>query len=132
MDLSRAMIKLLTGNRELFEKLGFEVESAGGTTVIINSIPLTPCEHQPVAEWITNMLNELLENNSPSTVVPPEFAARAACKAAVKAHDELTADAMLKLIDDLKNCRQGTLCPHGRPTMVELSLREVERRFGRR
>ena len=37
-----------------------------------------------------------------------------------------------ELLRELKNCRQGTLCPHGRPTMITLSLREIEKRFGRR
>ena len=131
-DLPRSMIKLLTGNKELFEKLGFEVESAGGTTVMVNSIPLTPCEHRDISSWLIDMLNELQENGSAATAIPPEFAARAACKAAVKAHDQLTPEAQNALLEQLKLCRQGTLCPHGRPTMIELSLREIERRFFRK
>ena len=35
-------------------------------------------------------------------------------------------------LEELKQCRQGTLCPHGRPTIITLSLREIEKRFGRR
>ncbi|MBE6359264.1 MAG: DNA mismatch repair endonuclease MutL [Lentisphaerae bacterium] len=132
LDLSRSMIKLLDGNRELFEKLGFEVESAGGTTVLVNSIPLTPCSHQSVEKWLHDMLNELLDSGIPASAIPPETIARAACKAAVKAHDELPLSAMESLLEQLKNCRQGTLCPHGRPTMIEVSLRELERRFGRK
>ncbi|MBR7121596.1 MAG: DNA mismatch repair endonuclease MutL [Lentisphaeria bacterium] len=132
IELSRPMIKLLTGNKELFEKLGFDVESAGGTTVIVSSVPLVPASHRPVAQWINDMLNELLENGSVHGTLPAENAARAACKAAVKAHDELTPESMEVLIEQLKNCRQGTLCPHGRPTMIEISGRELERRFGRK
>jgi DNA mismatch repair protein MutL len=131
-DLPRSMIKLLTGNKELFEKLGFEVESAGGTTVMVNSIPLTPFEHRDISSWLLDMLNELLESGSPATAIPPEFAAKAACKAAVKAHEQLSAETQNLLLEQLKECQQGTLCPHGRPTMIELSLRELERRFFRR
>ncbi len=132
IELSRPMIKLLTGNRELFEKLGFDVESAGGTTVIVSSIPLVPSGHRPVNQWLNDMLNELLESGSIHGPLPAENAAKAACKAAVKAHDELSLENMQALIEQLKNCRQGTLCPHGRPTMIELSNRELERRFGRK
>jgi DNA mismatch repair protein MutL len=78
------------------------------------------------------MLNEILECNLPATAVPPEIAAGAACKAAVKAHDQLPPEALNDLLEQLKKCRQGTLCPHGRPTMVDISLKEMERRFGRR
>lgn len=131
-ELPRSMIKLLAGNKELFEKLGFEIESAGGTTVIVSAVPAAAANHRDVGEWLHDMLNELLDCAVPSSAIPPEYAARAACKAAVKAHDELSADAMNKLLEQLKNCRQGTLCPHGRPTMVEISLREMEKRFGRK
>ena len=132
IELPRSMIKLLLGNREVFEALGFEVESAGGTAVIVSSIPVTPCAHQSVQSWLYDMLEELLDNGSPASAVPPQFAARAACKAAVKAHDPLPPEALESLISGLRSCRQGTLCPHGRPTMVEVSLREMERRFGRK
>ena len=132
IELSRAMIKLLEGNRELFEKLGFDMENVGGTTVIVSSIPLVPGNHQPVAQWISDMLNELLEHGSIHGALPAEIAAGAACKAAIKAHDELSMENMEVLIEQLKNCRQGTLCPHGRPTMIELSNKELERRFGRK
>ena len=131
-ELPRSMIKLLTGNKELFEKLGFEIESAGGTAVIVSAVPAAIINHPPAGEWLHDMLNELLDCAIPSSAVPPEFAARAACKAAVKAHDELSGDAMEKLLRQLKECHQGTLCPHGRPTMVEISIRELERRFGRK
>ena len=132
VELPRSMIKLLLGNKELFESLGFEVESAGGTTVIVSSIPLTPCTHRSIADWLHDMLDELLANGTSTSAVDPQFAAGAACKAAVKAHDPLPPEALEALLSGLKACRQGTLCPHGRPTMVELSIKELERRFGRR
>ena len=117
---------------QFLEKLGFDMENVGGTTVIVSSIPLVPGNHQPVAQWISDMLNELLEHGSIHGALPAEIAAGAACKAAIKAHDELSMENMEVLIEQLKNCRQGTLCPHGRPTMIELSNRELERRFGRK
>ncbi|MBR2626267.1 MAG: DNA mismatch repair endonuclease MutL [Lentisphaeria bacterium] len=132
IELSRPMIKLLEGNREIFEKLGFEIESAGGTSVIVSAVPVTPFDHRDIENWLCDMLNELLDCAIPASAMPPETAAKAACKAAVKAHDMLPDEALDSLLEQLKNCRQGTLCPHGRPTMVELSIRELERRFYRK
>jgi DNA mismatch repair protein MutL len=126
------MVKLLENSRELFNKLGFDLESMGGTTVIVNSIPLVPCGHRPIGVWIYDMLDEILENSGNSSMLSPEIAARAACKAAVKAHEELSLTAMNELLEQLRECQQGTLCPHGRPTMFELPLKEIEKRFGRR
>ena len=133
VELPRAMVKLLMGNAELFDRLGFEIESAGGCTVLVNSVPLTPCGHKEIGKWLYDMLNELLENSPASgAVISPEFAARAACRAAIKAHDELSLKEMELLLEQLKKCRQGTLCPHGRPTLVAINFNEIEKRFGRR
>ena len=131
VELPLPMIRLLEGNRELFALLGFEAESVGGTAVLVNSIPLTPCAHRPVGVWLYDMLTELLEDSGRSGSVPPEFAARAACRAAIKAHEHLSPAAQEELLRQLRACRQGTLCPHGRPTMVEIPIRELQRRFGR-
>ena len=123
---------MLTANREIFSKLGFDIESAGGTTVILNSIPQNFGKCQDISGFFADMLHELSENSEIKTVIRPENIARAACRAAVKAHDPLSPSALKKLLEDLKNCRQGTLCPHGRPTMITLSVKEIEKRFQRR
>lgn len=131
-ELPLPMVKLLENSKELFSLIGFDIESLGGTAVIINAIPLVPCAHRKIGVWLYDMLNELLENSGNSGMISPEYAARAACKAAVKAHESLSPAEMEKLLSQLRQCRQGTLCPHGRPTMIELPLKELERRFGRR
>ena len=77
-------------------------------------------------------LYKLLKNSELKSAVKPENIARAACRAAVKAHDLLDRSAMERLLSDLKQCRQGTLCPHGRPTMITISTGEIEKRFQRK
>lgn len=79
-----------------------------------------------------DMLHELQENHGTRLPVDLEAVARAACKAAVKAHDELSMPELEKLLSELRECRQGTLCPHGRPTILAITLREIEQRFSRR
>lgn len=132
VELPLPMVKLLENSKELFAMLGFDTESIGGTAVIINAVPLVPCAHRKIGVWLYDMLSELLENSGSSTMLSPEYAARAACKAAVKAHETLSLAEMENLLSQLRQCRQGTLCPHGRPTMIEFPLKEIERRFGRR
>lgn len=99
---------------------------------MVNSIPVTPAQHRSIADWINDMLEELLTSTPVSAAITPEAAAKAACKAAIKAHDELTQEGMYALLEQLKLCRQGTLCPHGRPTLIDINMKEIERRFGRR
>ncbi len=133
LELPPAKAALLLRNREVFAKLGFDFEDMGGRSVIVNAIPSNFNEHMaPVSQIVEEMLDELLENSRAQMPVNPEFAARAACKAAVKAHWVLSVEEATTLLRQLKACRQGTLCPHGRPTMITLSEKELERRFGRR
>jgi DNA mismatch repair protein MutL len=57
--------------------------------------------------------------------------AKTVCRHAVKAHDPL-ADAELKqLVEDLRTCAMPYTCPHGRPTIIEINFKELDRKFGR-
>ena len=123
---------MLMGHRKIFERFGFDIESAGGNTVMLNAIPQNFGKCRDIAGFFAEMLCEIKENSDLKSTIPPEHIARAACRAAVKAHDPLNMQAMEKLLGDLKQCRQGTLCPHGRPTMITLSYKEIEKRFQRK
>ena len=87
---------------------------------------------RPPEELVPDMLEQLLDDSGGKLPVEGEYAARAACHAAVRAHDELTLDEARELLRQLRNCRQGRLCPHGRPTMIDITRRELEKRFLRR
>ena len=132
IDLPRQEVSLLMGHRKIFERFGFDIESAGGNTVMLNAIPQNFGKCRDIAGFFAEMLCEIKENSDLKSTIPPEHIARAACRAAVKAHDPLNMQAMEKLLSDLKQCRQGTLCPHGRPTMITLSYKEIEKRFQRK
>ena len=133
LELPRSQIGYLLNHQELFSGLGFDIESAGGNTVLINSVPASFSDCRTPEEIVPEMLSELLERSEiRHGAADLAAAARAACKAAVKAHEAKTLPELEKLLHDLRACRQGTLCPHGRPTMITLSRLELERRFGRR
>ena len=130
LELPRGLLTLLTRNLEFFQQLGFDFSPAGALTVMVNGLPAGLNSTRPLADLVTDMLNALLDEKfSPGDL---EAVARAACHAAVRAHDPLSVQSAEELLKELKNCRQGTLCPHGRPTIITLSLREIEKRFGRR
>ena len=134
LELRSSEHRLLCKNKEVFEKLGFDFEDAGGSTILISAIPsgLAPvC--RPVEDMIPDMLEELLMRQTSSTVaVNLDAVARAACHNAIRAHDPLTLREAARLIEELRLCRQGTMCPHGRPTMITVTAMELEKRFKRR
>jgi len=132
LELSHAQLGLLLRHRKIFERLGFEFEPAGGTTVLLSAVPVCLGTKRPPEELVPDMLEQLLDDSGGKLPVEGEYAARAACHAAVRAHDELTVDEAAELLRQLRNCRQGRLCPHGRPTMITITARELEKRFLRR
>jgi DNA mismatch repair protein MutL len=59
------------------------------------------------------------------------IAATTACHAAVKANDRLTPEKMVYILDELRRTAHSSVCPHGRPVILRLSRREIEKRFER-
>jgi DNA mismatch repair protein MutL len=57
--------------------------------------------------------------------------AKTVCRHAVKAHDPLTGPELEKLLETLRHCAMPYTCPHGRPTLIEMNFRELEKKFGR-
>lgn len=132
LELPLPMMALLLRNRAIFEKLGFDFEPVGNRTVMLNALPQILPSKRPLGEMIPDMLQELLDNDERHLPPDPALIARAACRAAVKAHDALPPESVAELLRQLGMCRQGTLCPHGRPTMITITRKELEKRFFRR
>ncbi len=130
LEVSRADMLFVTRNREAFEKIGFEVEPFGQNTLMLNAIPAA-IKQNNAGGMFQDILSRLAESGA-AQKSPLERIATAACKAAVKAHDELTMDECKALIRQLSQCELPYSCPHGRPTILNISLSEIERRFGRK
>jgi DNA mismatch repair protein MutL len=122
---------LLSHAAEL-ERLGFEIEEFGGETVRVSAFPaLLRREECPTA---LRALAEDLESAGTTATVDEaikKIAATMACHAAVKANDPLTPEKMAHILDELRRTSYSTICPHGRPVMLRLTRREVEKNFQR-
>ena len=132
LELSKADCRFVIQNTDLFEKAGFYLEHFGGDTIKIEAIP-SALSQENAGGIFRDMLSRIKEEgNWGGGKIDTPAIARAACKAAVKAHDILTAQECKQLLQQMGECELPYCCPHGRPTMIHLSLREIERRFGRR
>jgi DNA mismatch repair protein MutL len=122
----------LTSHTAELERLGFEIEEFGGDTVRLSAFPaLLRREECPTA---LRALAEDLETTGNTATVDEaikKIAATMACHAAVKANDPLTPEKMAHILDELRRTSYSTICPHGRPVMLRLSRREVEKNFQR-
>jgi DNA mismatch repair protein MutL len=114
------------------ERLGFELEEFGGDAVRIGAIPALLGREE--CEAAVRALAEDLEGLDRGSRVEEaikRIAATIACHAAVKANDPLTPEKMLHILDELRRTAYSTICPHGRPVMLRLTRREIEKNFQR-
>ena len=114
------------------EALGFGVMKLSGRTIAIKSIPtdLPPSEARNLFAEILDHI-ELDKRGSAKQTLRDDIAASLACKAAVKINMKLTPEKMQWLIDRLLVTSSPTTCPHGRPVILRLTMKDIERGFHR-
>ena len=114
------------------DRLGFELEEFGGEAVRVSAFPALLRRED--CEAAVRALAEDLEGLDRGARVEDaikRIAATMACHAAVKANDPLTPEKMVHILDELCRTAYSTICPHGRPVMLRLTRREVEKNFQR-
>ena len=112
--------------------MGFELEDFGGSALRVAAVPALLTRED--SEAAIRALAEDLEGLDGETRVDEalkRIAATMACHAAVKANYALTAEKMAHILDELRQTAYSTICPHGRPVMLRLTRREVEKNFQR-
>lgn len=135
LNLSRAEAALLDTHGAVITAAGFEMESLGGSSAALRAVPAALAEVADL-KLVATLFDSLLAGG-PYGEHPVSWAldhelATAACKAAVKANRPLSRVEMDALLAEMAASPSPRSCPHGRPTLLVLSLEEVDRRFGRR
>lgn len=111
-------------------KLGLEAEAFGTNTFLVRAVPAL-LKHIPPADLLADAAAAAAES-SPIRTELEEIVIRHICKrAAVKAGQVLSTEEMIRLIHDLEATENPRTCPHGRPTMVQISTEMLARQFGR-
>jgi DNA mismatch repair protein MutL len=132
LHLGPAEGEAFDANREYLERLGFEVEGFGGHTLIVNTVPM-PHSRFDAERCLRETLDALTGDRVAGVAAKHErLAATVACKAAIKAGEELSQGEMRSLFAALRDTTLPAHDVHGRSTIVHLTWDEVERRFGRR
>jgi DNA mismatch repair protein MutL len=113
-------------------EFGFELEDFGGTSLAVAAVPALL--ELGRSEAALRALASDLDGLAPGAGVADalrRLAATMACHAAVKAHDVLTREKMQYLLDGLRATAHSSVCPHGRPVVLRLTRREIEKSFER-
>lgn len=123
--------QILLENLKLFENIGFQLEEFGDNSYIIRAVPMIFDQPEKI-DFFTSIL-DLLNSSTPNASLEIKFAkiATISCKAAVKAHNKLSGAEISTLIEKLMKLENPFNCPHGRPTIIELSKKEIEKKFKR-
>jgi DNA mismatch repair protein MutL len=132
IDLSPAERQALAAHAADLRRLGFEVEEFGGASVAIMAVPaLLTAEAAVSAVRALAQDLEGVDRGRAAAGALGRIAATTACHAAVKANDRLTLEKMQYILDELRRTAYSSVCPHGRPVVLRLSRREIEKNFQR-
>jgi DNA mismatch repair protein MutL len=132
IDLSPAQAEAFRLVEEHLGELGFGLMQLSGRTVAIKSVPtdVPPSEARNLFAEILDAV-ELEKRGIAKAALRDHIAASLACKAAIKINMKLTPEKMQWLIDRLLLTSSPTTCPHGRPVILRLSMKDIERGFHR-
>jgi DNA mismatch repair protein MutL len=132
VDLPPASARLVEEQLPVLNQLGFQVELFGKGSFLVRSIPSLLAGMDPSAA-LSVIVEEFEEDETPlKAQTEARIIARVCKRAAVKAGQVLSPDEQKALLLDLEACQSPRTCPHGRPTMIHLSVDLLERQFGRK
>jgi DNA mismatch repair protein MutL len=132
VELPPAAADLLRSQMGVLQQIGFSVEPFGGNLFLVRSLPTVLGNVDP-AKAVRVLVEDFEEDETPlATEVEARLIARVCKRAAVKAGQVLSPAEMGELVRQLEHCQSPRTCPHGRPTMIYLSVETLERQFGRR
>ena len=132
LDVAPSAHQALLARAGELDRLGFEIESFGAATIKVTAVPalLNAADHSTALLALADDL-EGLDRGAQVQDALHRIAATTACHAAVKANDPLTYEKMAHILDELRATAYSTVCPHGRPVMLRLTRREIEKNFDR-
>lgn len=132
LDLSMQEADLLNQYMDCFTRIGFEFEEFGQESFAVRAVPdnlFSIAKKELLLQMLDGLSDEVNRNLSPELV--DEKVASMSCKAAVKGNMKLSAAEVDTLIGELLTLENPYHCPHGRPTIIAMSRRELEKKFKR-
>jgi len=130
VELTQAQLQLFDEHQDLLAELGFVVRPFGGKTVLVEAEPVTLMmgRHSQV---LRDILDDLASHQTAELDREERLARSFACQGAIKAGERLTQEEMNSLVNMLFATSSPYTCPHGRPTIIRISMEELARKFGR-
>ncbi|MBQ3253564.1 MAG: hypothetical protein IJA65_03320, partial [Acholeplasmatales bacterium] len=118
-------------NLESFAKIGFILESLGETDYVVRVVPLW-AKLDNIEDIIYEILSNMISNNKVDVIhFRDSIAKQISCKSSIKANHALSKDEIDYLVCELRKCKNPYTCPHGRPSLIKITVSEIEKMFER-
>jgi len=132
VELSVRDAEFVRGNLETLTRMGIGLSEFGDRTFLLDALPPLVKSNHP-KRFTLDLIDALKAAGSGVNLMRlgEDVIAKTVCRHAVKANDPLSGRELDQLLVDLKKCSMPYTCPHGRPTMIEMGWRDLEKRFGR-
>ena len=133
LELEARDADFLRGNLKTLHKLGLGVSEFGERTFLIDAVP-PYFQLDNLAQTFRDIVDELRQTGEQvhARRLGEDKIATTVCRHAVKAHDPLRGEELRGLLEQLHRCDLPYTCPHGRPTLIQMSYAELEKKFGRK
>lgn len=129
IELKSHESEMLKNNLEILKEYGINIEHFGGTSFVIRSLPIGPIDVNEIKEMIEELLSSGdLENKETLKEIVIKLMA---CHSAIRAGEKLSTDTSLSLIRNLFQTENPYICAHGRPTLIRISNKQLEKLFKR-
>lgn len=128
IELTNREMEDVKSNFSFFIKLGFDIEEFGPSSIALRGVPLIfgkPNARNLFLEILDNIKNDLKTNYD----IKIDKIMKLACTSAIKANDIISDIEIIALFKDLKACDNPYTCPHGRPVMIEMTQKDIEKQF---
>ncbi len=132
IELPGRLDRDLENQIEILNHLGFKVENFGPSTYRVFAVPGVISKLDPGQAFLSALEEDEEDASLVETALEDRMIRRICKRAAIKGGQVLSVEEQEKLLRDLENCQSPRTCPHGRPTMIHLSVDTLERQFGRR
>ena len=131
IDLAAEEKQALLDNIPLLENAGLEIADFGGNTVVLRAVP-ADVEPQNAESLLVEIANKLLKGGHDALNEHTEWVLHSiSCRAAIKAGDKSSSQELLALAEKILSGEVPPFCPHGRPCVLKLTRKELEKQFGR-
>jgi len=130
LELTPGQVQAWQTHADQLGSMGFTIEPFGGQSILVQGIPAS-LKNWNEGRLLLDILDDLAWDDKPSQENQVDLLASYACHGAVRAGEPLTVPEMQTLVDQLFATDTPLSCPHGRPTLIQFTLQELEKRFGR-